>query len=575
MIPVRLHAFAIAVAAAATLLVNLGGPALWDDDEPKNAACSLAMLDSGDWLVPTFNGRLRVEKPPLVNWVQLAGFMAFGRTETGARIASAVLTIATCLLTWRIGRRLLDIDVGLLGGLAMATCIWTAVAGRAATPDAPLAFSTTLALWLFARGGLAAGPSPAAAAATGAACGLAMLAKGPVGLVAPLAAFLLFAAWRTAAGEVGSWKTAIGQLRLPTILAAALAVAVPWYAAVAAATGGAWPRGFFLVHNVGRFAAPMEGHAGSLLYYPAVVAVGLFPWSIVLVAMLAHAGMRLRPAVADPRRSGIALLGCWSVAWIGGFTCSGTKLPGYVWPAYPALAILSGLFLADWARGNPLFAATAKAEALHPGRALGLGAAHWIRTHVMHIAWGALAAGGAAIAIGLPIAAARTSPGDEWLGVLGLIPLAAAVAAWRAESAGRPQAALAALAGSACLLVGLLAAVAADRFSRAQGIREHVAHLAAGAGGPWACFWNVPPSVVFYAATTVRKLDTPADVARHLADHPEARVVVDSRHEQLVRPALPAGCEVLARIPTLDDRHYLILGPPAAAGSLALAPSSR
>ena len=74
------------------LLVRLGGQALWDDDEPKNAACSLAMLDAGDWVVPTFNGRLRIEKPPLVNWLQIAGFTAFGRNETGARIGSALLT---------------------------------------------------------------------------------------------------------------------------------------------------------------------------------------------------------------------------------------------------------------------------------------------------------------------------------------------------------------------------------------------------------------------------------------------------------------------------------------------------
>ena len=138
MIHPRLHAAFIAMAAACTLLVNLGGPALWDDDEPKNAACSLAMLDSGDWVVPTFNGRLRVEKPPLTNWVQMAGFSLCGRNEAGARIGSAVLTIGTCLLTWRIGCGLVGSAGGFLGGLVMATCIWTAIGGRAATPDAPL-----------------------------------------------------------------------------------------------------------------------------------------------------------------------------------------------------------------------------------------------------------------------------------------------------------------------------------------------------------------------------------------------------------------------------------------------------
>jgi hypothetical protein len=104
-------------------------------------------------------------------------------------------------------------------------------------------------------------------------------------------------------------------------------------------------------------------------------------------------------------------------------------------------------------------------------------------------------------------------------------------------------------------------------------MREHVAQLAAHGSGPWACFWNVPPSLVFYADTDIAKLDTPADAARHLASHPQARLVVDSRHEHLVQPDLPADCAVLARIPTLGDRHYVVLGrSPDPGTSLALAP---
>ncbi|NBT13372.1 MAG: glycosyltransferase family 39 protein [Planctomycetia bacterium] len=564
MIPSRFHAPLIVAAAACTLLVNLGGPALWDDDEPKNAACSLAMLDSGDWVVPTFNGRLRVEKPPLVNWVQLAGFAVCGRNETGARLGSALLTIGTCLLTWRIGRRLFDAATGLLAGLAMATCLWTAVGGRAATPDAPLAFCTTLGLWLFARSMRPEGLSAAGAAAIGAACGLATLAKGPVGLVLPAGAFVLFAGWRAVSGDARSWRAALTDLRLPTIFTTAAAVALPWYAGVTAATGGEWLQGFFLVHNVGRFAAPMEGHAGSVLYYPGVIAIGLFPWSIVLLAMIVHAAAVLRHRPVGTRRTGVALLACWCLAWIGAFTCSGTKLPGYVWPAYPALALCTAVFFVDWARGATLFGV-----APH-----GLGHARVLQrsTRVMQVAWAALAAGGAAIAVGLPIGAAIASPGDEWLGVLGLVPIAGAVVAWRHDAAGRPHRAIAALAIVSCLLVTLLAAVAADRFSRAQGVRESVAELAATGPGPWACFWNVPPSIVFYAGTTVAKLDTPADVTRHLTAHPQARLVIDSRHEPLVREAFPAGCTVLARIPTFEDRHYLVVGPPPATGALALLP---
>ena len=565
----RFHGWFVAATAALVLLVRLGGPALWDDDEPKNAACSLAMLDSHDWVVPTFNGRLRVEKPPLVNWVQVAGFTVCGRNETGARIGPALLTIGTCLLTWQIGCMLLGPAVGLLGGLAMASCVWTAVGGRAATPDAPLLFFTTLAFFLFVRGaGIGAGTGRGlptvslwSAVGIGAACGVATLAKGPVGLVLPLLAFLGFATWRRRSCPQVGWTTALGGIRPLTIVLAAAAVAAPWYAWVTLRTDGEWLRGFLIVHNVGRFTSAMEGHSGSIFYYPAVVAVGLFPWSIVLAAMLAHAAFILRSPEADDRREPLQLLACWMLVWIGAFSCAGTKLPGYVWPAYPALAIATGLFLANWADGRADFPWPCLPERFGDIRIKLARDPHHMIGLVMRVAWSILAATGLALAIGLPVAAHRLAPGCEWLGGLGLIPLAAAVVAWRRQSAGHRQSALAAMAIAACLLVTLMASVAAESFSRAQGSRALVAQLGEPASEcQWACLWNVPPSLVFYTGARIEKLDTAADVAAHLRRHPRARIVVDSRQETLVTASLPPGCGVLSRVPTLAEHDFLLLG---------------
>ncbi len=559
----RFHGWFVAATAAVVLLVRLGGPALWDDDEPKNAACSVAMLDAQNWVVPTFNGRLRVEKPPLVNWVQIAGLTVCGRNETGARIGSALLTIGTCLLTWQIGCTLLGPATGLLGGLAMATCVWTAVGGRAATPDAPLLFFTTLAFFLFVRGaGIRAGtvegvPSVSfwSAVGIGAACGTATLAKGPVGLILPLLAFLGFAAWRRRSCPQVGWTAALGGIRPLTIVLAATAVAAPWYLWVTLRTDGEWLRGFLFVHNIGRFASAMEGHSGSILYYPAVVAVGLFPWSIVLAAMLAHAACILRSPEtdADDRREPLQLLACWTLVWIGSFSCAGTKLPGYIWPAYPALAIATGLFLADWANGRADVSWQRLLPRLSgPGQAIDL---------VMRVAWSILAATGLAIVVGLPVAANRLAPGCEWLGVLGLIPLAAAAVAWRSQSTGHRHRALAATALGACLLVTLMASLAAESFSRVQGPRALVARLDEPAGNcQWACLWNVPPSLVFYTGARIEKLDTVDDVAAHLRRHPRARVVIDSRQEALVSASLPPGCGVLSRVPTLAEHDFLLLG---------------
>jgi 4-amino-4-deoxy-L-arabinose transferase-like glycosyltransferase len=565
----RFHGWFVAATAALVLLLRLGGPALWDDDEPKNAACSLAMLDSHDWVVPTFNGRLRVEKPPLVNWIQVAGFTVCGRNETGARLGSALLTVGTCLLTWLIGTTLLGPAVGLLGGLAMATCVWTAVGGRAATPDAPLLFFTTLAAYLFVRGaGIRAGAGGGVptlslwpAVGIGFACGAATLAKGPIGLVLPLLTFLVFTAWRRQSCPEVGWMAAISGIRPLTIVLAATVVAAPWYAWVTLRTDGEWLRGFLFVHNIGRFASTMEGHSGSILYYPTVVAVGLFPWSIVLAAMLAHAACILRAPAADDRREPLQLLTCWVVVWIGAFSCAGTKLPGYVWPAYPALAIATGLFLANWADGRAVFPWPNLPERFRKLQRSIADDADPLTGLVMRVAWSILAATGLALAIGLPIAAHRLAPGCEWLGVLGLIPLAAAGLAWQSQSAGMRPRALAVLAIAACLLVMLMASVAAESFSRAQGPRTLVATLGEHASEcDWACLWNVPPSLVFYTGARIKKLDTADDVAAHLRRHPRSRVVIDSRQESLVTASLPPGCGVLSRVPTLAEHDFLLLG---------------
>lgn len=558
----RSSGLAIAALAAIVLLPNLGGPPLWDDDEPRNAACSLAMHASGDWIVPTFNGRLRVEKPALVNWLQLAGFAVAGVNETGARLASAILTIGTCLLTALVAGRVFRPDIGLWTGVVMATCLWTGVGGRAATPDATLVFCTTLALWLFVRGtcrpmrdgtGWRNGPvvvSFGTAVGVGAACGLGVLAKGPIGAILPLAGLGLFCWWQAwlDPGLNGSLLsrlaatayTAIRGLRPLVACGAAAVVAAPWYAAVTAQTDGEWLRGFLLVHNVGRFAAPMEGHSGSaFLYFPAVILLGTFPWSMASALVTGHAARATRDAV------GMRLAVCWIAAWVLPLSLSGTKLPGYVWPAYPAIAMAIGHFVAEWIRQ----------PAVTTDR--------WMR-----VAWMLLGASGVALAIGLPIVTHRIAPGAEWLGLIGLVPIAGAAAAWACQSLSSRIAATSAWAVTACCTVGLLLAVGPSAVGHAGGMRDLIAGLGHrhDAAMPIATF-KAPASAVFYAGriTTcgaVEELAGPAAAAAFVAENPRAHLVVDARFEKQVTAALPPEYAVLRAATSFPSaRQMLLLGP--------------
>jgi 4-amino-4-deoxy-L-arabinose transferase-like glycosyltransferase len=562
-----LQGLVVAAVAALVLLPNLGGPPLWDDDEPRNAACSLAMHASGDWVVPTFNGRLRVEKPVLVNWLHLAGFAVAGPNEWGARLGSATLTVGTCLLTWRIGCELFPGFAGLWAGIVMATCLWTGVAGRAATPDPPLLFTTTLALWLFVRGsrrgaaeppGTPAGPvrlSSAAAAAVGCSCGLAILAKGPVGLVLPLLAFSGFAWWQAVALRAGSPAARCGAavvdvaggLKPWLVVAGALGVAAPWYLLVSLRTGGAWLEGFLLVHNVGRFAGTMEGHDGSpFLYYPVVILIGMFPWSMAS-GLIGHHAVRGCLAAADASRAaGLRLMVVWIAAWVIPFSLAATKLPGYVWPAYPAIAVVTGLFLADWIR-------------LPSPRIDG-----WMRA-----AWVFLGVSGGGLAVALPLAMHRFVPGSEWLGLVGSVPLGGAVVAWACQSRQARGAAIAAFGVTACVTVGFLVAAGPACLGSLGGARRLLAALPVSAASPAIPLGSffAPPSVVFYGGRhtpdgTVAELTHPAEAAAFVAANPGAHLVVDRRFEDTVRASLPADYGVLdATLALPESRTLLLIGP--------------
>ena len=560
----------IVLSTAAALLPGLGTAPLWDEDEPKNAACTLAMLDSGDWIVPTYNGTLRVEKPPLVNWVQIVGVSIFGRNEFGVRIGSACLTVGTCLLTWWTGRLLAGPFVGLISGLVMSTCIWTGVGGRAATPDASLVFCTTLAASIYVHAvqrGAVTTITRGHALGIGLACGLAILAKGPVGIVLPMLAFLLTALvlqQKSAPIDGRSWLYAAAvSLRPLTILSTATLVALPWYLLVGLRTNGQWITDFLLIHNAGRFAAPMEGHSGSFLYYPMILAIGMFPWSIILLAIPAHALFLWRTKrLTSSHFRAITFAGCWALVWVGTFSLAGTKLPGYIWPAYPAISIATALYVVDWISGHTGWEKMVFRNMTSDKAA----------SVVMHIGWLSLAIVGVCFIGGLPVISRQFAPGNEWLGLLGLLPVLTAAACFILQSRGKRGLAISALISSSVLFLALLGGVAAVRLAHHQGAASLLAELSSEErAGDWASVKTPRPSLVFYTGKPVKKLADIHAGVRHLRDTSFARLVVRSDDLPVILPLLPPGFEILNEKPRSFDSGLAVIGkiPPENTRSLA------
>src|SRR5437763_1791237 len=94
------HYLLCAGLAARLFFPNLGGPGLWDLDEGRNGTCAFEMMESGNWVIPTFNGDLRVDKPALLYWLQIAAYRCFGVSEFSARLPSALAALLTVLLSY-------------------------------------------------------------------------------------------------------------------------------------------------------------------------------------------------------------------------------------------------------------------------------------------------------------------------------------------------------------------------------------------------------------------------------------------------------------------------------------------
>eukprot|EP00898_Chlorokybus_atmophyticus_P007396 jgi/Chlat1/7658/Chrsp64S07118 len=350
---------------------NLSAAGLVDDTEPLFAEAARQMVLTGDWITPQFNGQARFDKPALVYWLMALSVKCFGLSEWALRLPSmlcaAALTVALTVTVARFGlhspAQLAPIPVaagevpivgekseraegfwpkrwttaGIVAAaftLNFGVVIW----GSTALSDMALtsAVGGTLLSWFWAyAGGVRWGYLSAALC-----MGLAMLAKGPVGVVLPVGVCLLFLSYT---GELIQFM----RKELPWIsgLGVFLATAVPWFTAVTRIHGWTYIKTFFGYHNVERFVRGVNHHGGRPLGYS--VGAGLavfFPWSLALPAAIARTHFWDTRALWRILPRGERLL-LFSVAWafvvFGFFSLSSSQLPSYYLPLAPAVAMLA------------------------------------------------------------------------------------------------------------------------------------------------------------------------------------------------------------------------------------------
>ncbi|HYU77636.1 MAG TPA: glycosyltransferase family 39 protein, partial [Vicinamibacterales bacterium] len=338
----------LALLIVAVLLVLAQTTTLWDRDEPRFAQAAVEMLASRDYLVPTFNGELRAQKPPLVYWLMTRSIAVLGPTELACRLWSPIGIAIAALATFAIGRRFWSARVGLVAMAVLALTPLTVMEGVAATTDAILLASFTGSLAI-----VSAMLSRSArwwdAAALGATMGAGLLTKGPVALLLPTLIAAL-ACWGARRHVSSKWRFAICLVAAGVIAVSIYAV---WLVPAALATSGQMVAQGLIRENLWRALEPMESHGTPMavapFYYPAVIAIGFAPW-------VCHFPVVFRrffvDTAGDPRLR--ALLIAWITVPLVAFSLAATKLPHYILPIWPALALLVAAALTDMGRQTAL-----------------------------------------------------------------------------------------------------------------------------------------------------------------------------------------------------------------------------
>lgn len=516
-----LAALVLALWAALMTLPNLGATALWDDDEGRNAGCTREMIEAGSWHIPTFNWELRTAKPILLYWLMRPAFAAFGEGEFAARLPSAVCFVGIVLVVFDFGRRVFDTRTGFFAGLIACSSLGLVYLGRASITDAPLILFVCLyfwALWRWQQSGWWW-------VGCGVASGLAVLTKGPaVGLILPAATAGIYFVWSGQWKKLFDWRSAVGVL-------AFVLVAAPWYVYVSAETKGEWPRAFFFKDNVSRASEAMEGHSGiPVLYEFVVVCVMFAPWSGFLAASVWN-GLK-RGAGAENK-----LFVIWVAVFAGACAVAATKLPHYIAPVYPALALLTARLLSRWSAGELTLPKWVLPAGLLGFAVTGLAVA------------GGLLVGSGVIPVGGP--QMRTFPGLEkwaWIGVFPLI--SAAAGGWYLRKGNR-RAVIGSLAGGTLLFAGVLAAFVPQEVDERKAVKPLVIQSGARALDRDVRIASVDfhqPSISFYTARRVEHLGTPEAAAEFLSLDIESFLFVPEPFwEKEVKPRVKVTTREVAR----------------------------
>ncbi|GAB4139871.1 MAG: hypothetical protein Fur0046_15230 [Cyanobacteria bacterium J069] len=330
---------ALLIVALGLLTVNLGGVPLRDWDEGTVAQVAREIWRSPPearaWLFPTLGGEPYLNKPPLMHCLMAIAYHLGGVNEWTSRLPGALLTAFSVPLLYAVGRELFPVRLpSLLSALVYLTWLPVARNGRLAMLDGAVLCWLMLLVWC----GLRSRRDSRFALGIGLSLGLICLTKGlMLGLLLG-SVLLIFLQWDT--------PRLLRQSYLWAGIALGSAPVAFWYAAQWGHYGGEFLGRNLVQQSASRIWTSVEQNGGPPWYYLLEVIKFGVPWVLFLPAGIRLARHHLIFGWAK-------LVLVWSGVYFAAISIMSTKLPWYVLPLYPALALLVGGKLADlWREGR-------------------------------------------------------------------------------------------------------------------------------------------------------------------------------------------------------------------------------
>jgi len=325
----------LTVVFGSAFFLLLGRVGLIEPDEGRYAEIPREMLERNDFITPTLNYVAYFEKPPLHYWLTALSFKLFGLNEFAARFVGALTGLLTVLLVYYTARTLWGRREAILSALALGTSTGFIVQSRINLTDMTLTFFLSAALCCFLLAAEKKQYKGYYYHLFYLFCGLAILAKGLIGIVFPIGivfCYMLF---------TRRWQL-LREMCLPSGTLLLLLVTVPWFLLVSQHNQGF--AGFFFIHeHFERFLTTAHGRYQPFWFFIPILLLTMLPWSFYVPRALVY-GLRTRfQQDGDPR----FFLIVWILFIFIFFSASHSKLIPYILPVFPPLAILVGKLFSD------------------------------------------------------------------------------------------------------------------------------------------------------------------------------------------------------------------------------------